>query len=250
MKVIVNILNILSLIVIMSCSGAALQNERMMSQTTPYISSGVERFYLSQRSDWSAFSEIASCHQPPIQFLNYDLMNKNYQFHYQQLAFFQNLFETQKNKRGYKKQALTKSEENKIFYEVYQQIDSGATPFAPIKSKKIYAFVIDSIVKSEAVMLKAYLETQILPQAPVVLISRCLSSEQLAKWRDQNHFYNRIDVLGLDFFSVFDSELKSQFYFGLDLSKIFEGIDVTLVTREIIETQHITGYKKKYLWNY
>lgn len=238
------ILLFLVITTVLSCSSS--KSKVSHADTNIYISSGVERFFHASRPSWSRFSEISSCKQTESKFFNFEQLKQSYQFNYTKSVYLQNLYNSMIGKRlG---DTAKKSDQNKVFFEAYQQIDSGAKPFPPIRSQKIYIISVDSYLSSNSARIKNYIERDLLNRGQVFLISRCLNSAELKKWKVDNQIYFQVGVIGFDFFSIYDSKVKQMQHWGIELDNLFPSKEIYFISKEKEEALYINGFKKK--WTY
>ena len=209
-----------------------------------YISSGIERFFLANKPEWLRFSEIAHCSQSQVQYLDFTELKKRYQFDYKQSVYMQNLFNEYVEQRLGKKPK--KNDQNKTFFEAYQQIDSGANPFINLKSPKIYIVSIDSYWNN-AQKVKSYVET-LLPKGQVVLLSRCMSSNKLSEWKRVANIYPQVSIMGLEYFSTYDANQVKRYEWRINLDKLFSQKLIYYISGKSIESTSIYGYTKKWVY--
>lgn len=232
------------MMMMISCSSS--KSKISHADSDIYISSGVERFFHASRPSWSRFSEISSCKQPELKFFNFQQLKQNYQFNYSKSISLQNLYNTMIIERlG---DNAKKTDQNKVFFEAYQQIDSGAKPFPPVRSQKIYIISVDSYLNSNSARIKSYIERDLLNRGQVFLISRCLNSIELKKWKVDNQIYFQVGVIGFDFFSTYDSSIKQMNHWGVELEELFPKKEIYFISKEAVEALYINGFKKK--WTY
>lgn len=208
--------------------GCTTSSEKHLKQDLDqvYISSGVEKYYLSDMPHWSNFSTVASCSRTePIRFLNFKNMYKSYSMDYEQLIQFQhmlnNKFSSYKHSTGRK--TIFLKDESYIMHNVHQQIIGGGRDFIVPNFKRVHLIWIDNAIKSLTAQkrLKKLMYSAVMEKGHPVFISTCLSVIEIEK------FINKIEltkfgakIISQDMFSPYNDHFKIINEFALDFSKL------------------------------
>lgn len=222
-------LRLISLLIIAlftSCQSSSIQNRELEEI---YISGGTEKFYLADIPVWANFSSIGQCHRvESTRYLNFDNLSKNYALSYEQLLQFQYMlnrkFKAFKKTSG-KKQLFLK-DESYLFYNTYEQIIGGARDFFVPNYSKINLVWIDNVINDQEMLkkFKRLMNSAKMQEGHPVLVSTCLSSEELEKFILE-HNLDRLGVKGIsyEFFSPYSEDMNLVSEFRIHFDKLMPG---------------------------
>lgn len=214
-----------SLISLTSCQTSV--QKRSMEEL--YVSGGSEQYYLADLPIWANFSSIGQCRRSEsIRYLNFETLNKSYSLTYEELIQFQ--FMLNRKFKAYKKSSgkeeLFLKDESFLFYNTYEQIVGGGRDFLGPKYQKIHLIWIDAVLGNDGMLkkFKKLMQSSKMQEGHPVLVSTCLSSEQLENFIAENKL-RELGVKGIsqEMFAPYSDQMKLITDYRLYFDKLLPG---------------------------
>lgn len=193
-----------------------------------YVSAGVERFFLPDIPDWMNVSQTAQCERiSDIKFINLPKLQNNFKLTYSdaiQFQYYLNRERTSK-KEFYQSDYLMLKQEETIFFDISDKIQSGILAFNPPKFKRVNLIWVDPAFTSEKKYndLLKLMQSSEMDLGHPVFVSMCLDHIALKKFMLKSKtFGENILMIPFDLFSVFSSEQKKLLNFSLEFNALFK----------------------------
>jgi hypothetical protein len=192
---------------------------------------GTEAYFLGTVPAWINFSSWARCERnESIRYMNFENISKSYNLNYNQIVHMQHKWNrkisTYRKSTGRARLAL--NDESFIFNNVHAQVVGGSLDFIVPKYNKVSVVWIDPYLKDQKKLTSIINRNDVQNGFPI-LLSNCLSShevEDLIKKLKLDEVGAK--VLSAEMFSHFDSQLKKQPFFSLDLNQLLKGKKIIL----------------------
>lgn len=215
---------ILSALVFFLYGCAEVSQPGLKSRTVEdyYISTGVQKYFLTDIPSWANFDQKASCFRSStIRYFDIDALMKSYGLSYNKALQVQASFNEEYNlfKETDKNHNPTLKEEELLFYKVSEKVSSKIDFFDPPIFKRINLIWLDEVLgdtKKEK-KLKNFLESKTMNEGVPVLISFCLTKYEIEK---QFPTIN-IKMITAEMFSIFDKLGNKTTGFRIDLEQFF-----------------------------
>ncbi len=212
------------LITILISSCASLSNSSMQPRTVEdyYVSTGVEKYFLTDIPSWANFDQKASCFRKTnIRYFDIDALMKSYGLNYNMALQVQSSFndEFSQFKSGDEKHIVTLKEEEILFYKVSEKVNQKILFFDPPNFKRINLVWLDEVVGDpvKEKKLKQFLNSSIMNTGVPVLVSFCLTKQEI-----ENQFTDlNVKMITAELFSVFNSQGAKTPGFKLELDQFF-----------------------------
>ncbi|MCK5882716.1 MAG: hypothetical protein KAG61_03430 [Bacteriovoracaceae bacterium] len=191
-----------------------------------YVSSGIERFFMGDIPQWVNVSRSGSCkRQSEIKFINLPKLQNNFQLNYRDAIQFQYYLNLERHSKMefYNSEFLMLKDEEIIFYDVSDRIQSGIFAFKSPKFKRVNLVWIDPVLDSKEKMndLVRLMRSKSMDLGHPVFISLCMDHRALKRFiNSKKVFGDNILMIPFDMFSVFDSEKKQQLGFQLEVERL------------------------------
>lgn len=191
-----------------------------------YVSSGIERFFLTDIPQWVNVSKTASCkRQSEIKFINLPKLQNNFHLKYRDAIQFQYYLNRQRHEKMefYKSDFLMLKDEEIIFYDVSDKIQSGILAFKAPKFKRVNLVWVDAALGSKEKMkdLIRLMRSKAMDLGHPIFVSLCMDHRALKRFiGSQKVFDDNILMIPFDMFSVFNSEKKQRLHFQLEVEKL------------------------------
>lgn len=205
-----------------SCANQVIQGMKSRTIEDYYVSTGVEKYFLSDIPSWANFDLKGGCYKTAnIRYFNLDALMKSYGLNYDKALQVQASFneEFSQFKNSDMKHAVTLKEEELLFYKVSEKISSKMTFFDPPSFKRIHLVWLDEVlgdIKKEK-KLKNLLNSELMADGVPVLVSLCLTREEVEKrFPDLN-----TKMITAELFSVYDSKGDISPGFKIELGQFF-----------------------------
>lgn len=192
-----------------------------------YVSSGIERFFLPDIPRWANVSKTASCRrQGGIKFINLPKLQNNFRLSYSDAVQFQYYLnkEREAKKKFYSSEFLMLKDEEIIFYDVSDKIQSGIYAFTPPKFERVNLVWIDPAIGSEKKMkdLIRLMRSRSMDLGHPVFISMCLDHKALQSFIGTSKaFQDNVLMIPFDLFSIYNSNKEQQLDFNLEIESLF-----------------------------
>ncbi|MBC7537766.1 MAG: hypothetical protein H7281_03035 [Bacteriovorax sp.] len=245
------LLLVTSVSLISSC--ANLNNSNMQSRTVEdyYVTTGVEKYFLTDIPSWANFDQKASCYRTTtIRYFDIEALMKSYGLSYNQSLQVQSTFneEFTQFKKSDKKHLTTLKEEELLFYKVSEKVSSKIIFFDPPTYKRVNLIWLDEVLgdpKKEN-KLKNFLNSSSMDLGVPVLVSFCLTRDEVeTQFPDFSP-----KMITAELFSVYDSKGIRTPGFKIDLGQFFKP-DQKLYfysQKDVVPTDEVKGTYK--LLNY
>lgn len=187
-----------------------------------YVSSGVERFYLSDIPTWANFSQTASCQRSKVaRFMNYDRLRNSFQLTYEQAIQFQYLLNIERTnlKSNTNAKYLLLKDEEALFYNVSDRIQAGVKSFKAPAYKRVNIIWIDGALGSEEKMkrFKKLMSSKEMDLGHPVFISLCLGDRALKEFISKNGIQSA-KAIPFEMFSIYNQKnaILQKMFLSLD----------------------------------
>ncbi|RLA63486.1 MAG: hypothetical protein DRQ89_06655 [Epsilonproteobacteria bacterium] len=182
----------------------------------------IVKYYLPELPNWANISNSGNCKRTVSnKYLNFRSLGDDFSFSYKDLVQFQYLYniEYQKLIKQADRGILPFSEEEKLFYDVFDKIKTQLYTFRRPSYKRVNLVWVDQIRKKN---LKKLMRSRAMNEGHPVFVSLCLNQNELLSFIEQNGF-SRKDVRALSFeiFSPYNKKLVTAGKTSLDFSRLF-----------------------------
>ncbi|MCY4524027.1 MAG: hypothetical protein OXB84_04740 [Halobacteriovoraceae bacterium] len=197
-----------------------------MRNTLKYFSgSEINRYFLPNLPHWINFSQTARCRRKiSIRYLDIMKLRRNFSLNYNQALQFQYMFNkrVEQIKREQNIDFIPFEEEEKIFYDISNKIQSGIKIFNRPSFKRVHLVWVDSYF-SNPQKLKKILDGSTMVKGHPVLVSLCKGSLEIEDFLTRNNLHNQnIRIMPAEMFSVFDLNGKMTTTVHLHLTSFFD----------------------------
>jgi len=220
------------LLFLLSCSSSRNYQKRDLDHY--YLSETVSRYFLSDLPAWANFSSVGHCKRDPhIKYLDFLKINRGLSLSYDKSVQLQLLL-NQQYREALKKigdSYLPLEEEDRLFYEGHDKIKSDLFSFTLPTFNKISLVWVDPAISNEAIQkrLSKLFEGEALYQGHPVMISLCLSSENLNQYILENRLADKgAKGISAELYTVFDEEFNNRLSFGINLTSFLKDREITL----------------------
>lgn len=218
---------IVTLLFLVSCTSSqvvGLKGFEHRQKDAYYQNSGVIQYFLSELPAWANTYPDGGCHRDvSIRYFNMKSLRESYRYTYSDSLQFQYLYNqlSFEKAKGSSHSELRPQDEELIFFETSNRIQSGFYPFKKPDFERVSLIWIDPLL-GEGKILAALLNRSDVMQGHPVLISNCLSSEEIAAWLAKNKIENaNFRVIPSEMFTAYDSESKLMASLQIDVEKLF-----------------------------
>ncbi len=192
-----------------------------------YVSSGIERFFLPDIPEWINVSETANCkRESDIKFINLPKLQNNFRLKYSEALQFQYFLSRERTakKQFYNSKFLMLKDEEIIFYDVSDKIQSGIYAFKPPKFNRVNLVWIDPAIGSKEKFkeLAALMRSREMDLGHPVFVSMCLDHQAMkAFFKRSKAFSDNILMIPFDLFSIYNSNKEQQLFFSIEVESLF-----------------------------
>ncbi len=220
------LLLLLAIFTFSSCTG----NQKKITRKNLdhyYNGASVAQYFLAELPAWANFSPEGKCfRKTSVRYLDLKKVSTSYSLDYPDLIQFQFMFNerlTEVRKKLKNKNLLAKDEEI-IFYDIYERIRGGLKSFVRPDYKRIHFIWIDDLLKhSRSTKLKKIVSSEIMNKGLPILISLCLSQEQMSKFvRSSGIADQSIRLISAEMFSPYNGKIELSHKFSLDFGQLFK----------------------------
>jgi hypothetical protein len=187
-----------------------------------YISTGVEKYFLSDIPEWANFSQSAGCFRTKgIRYFDLNALMKSYSLKYSDALQIQATFNEEFLSMKKKPDAnLTLKDEEVLFFRASDKVNSKITFFDPPTFKEIHLIWLDEALKgkSQEERLKKFLQSSVHDTGVPVLVSACLTKNDIeAKFPGI-----AVKAISAEMFSIYDSEGNRRPNMHIGLNEFFK----------------------------
>ena len=204
MKIFAIILCVFVTIFVVGCTSSGLK-PRTVEQY--YVSSGIEKYFLSDLPEWANFSPTARCFRNGgIRYFDLQALMKSYSLKYADALQMQATFNEEflQLKKDQKSSQVNLKDEEHIFFKASDKVNSKIVFFDPPAFKQVHLIWLDEALlgKKEEERLKRFMSSSVHDNGFPVLISMCLTKEEAqARFPD---FSSK--VISAELFSIYDEK--------------------------------------------
>ena len=170
-----------------------------------YVSTGVEKYFLTDLPEWANYSVLAECYrESAIRYFNIEALMKSFSLSYFDAIQIQATFNDEYLTLKKKSEAnLGVKDEEVIFFKASDKVKNKIHFFDAPTFKQIHLIWLDEALagKKQEEKLKNFLESSVHNNGFPVLVSACLTKNEIeAKFPDV-----AVKVISAEMFSVYDS---------------------------------------------
>lgn len=208
-------------IFLLSCSTTTGLKPRGVEEY--YVSTGVERYFLSDIPEWANFSQAAGCFRTKgLRYFDISALMSSYALTYFEAIQLQALFNEEFSilKSGQKRQSLTLKEEENLFFKASERVSSKIYYTDMPTYKRIHLIWVDEVIgdKNKENKLATFLQSSVHNEGVPVLISSCLDRSEIEKmFPDKNH-----KILSAELYSIYDAAGTKKPSLHIDLKNFFK----------------------------
>jgi hypothetical protein len=202
-----------------SCANNDLKSRTVEDYYTP---TGVDKYFLTDLPAWANFDQAGECFRKSnIRYLNLDALMKSYSLKFDQTLQLQAFFNEELSffKKLDKLQTPTVKQEELLFYKSSEKVSSKILFFDPPTFEKINLIWFDEVIGDEKKerKLKNFLNSETMDSGVPVLVSLCLTKEEVEKsFPDQN-----LKMITAELFSAYDKSGSTIPGIRFDLGQFF-----------------------------
>lgn len=239
---------IFMLVILTSCQSTSQFARRDRSAGQYYMTSGVEKFYLSEVPHWANFSESGQCQRSQaVRFVEIGNLMKSQNLDYSSAIQFQYLVNKQRaeKKAAYNSNYLIQKDEEIIFYDSLDKINNNIRPFVPPKFSSVHLVWIDSYLKEKHGMdkLDKLMKSKKMEQGHPVFVSLCFDRNMIKKMIESNRAYpSSIKIMPVEMTSVFNEKGESTYQYSINFDHYFrKSQKLFLFVNETPDTRKFKG---------
>lgn len=189
-----------------------------------YQNSGVIQYFLSELPAWANSYPDGNCQrQTSVRYLNMKSLRDSYRYSYSDALQFQLLYNQMsvEKARGSGFDKMRPQDEELIFFEASNRIQSGFYPFRRPDFERVSLIWIDPLLSTPKRIL-SLLERADITQGHPVVVSNCLASHELSDWLKKNGVANEnIRLISSEMFSPYDVDAAIKAEIHIDVEKFF-----------------------------
>jgi len=182
----------------------------------------IVKYYLPDLPQWANISNSANCKRNiSNKYLNLKFLKDDFAFGYADLVQFQYLYniEYQKLIAYADKGILPFSEEEKLFYDVFDKVKTKIYAFRRPTYKTVNLVWIDNVKLKR---LKKLMSSNAMKNGHPVFVSLCKNQKELVAFIEKNSFAGKdIRTLSFEIFSPYDKGVKTSGKTSLNFSGLF-----------------------------
>ena len=204
------------------CSTPSSNSLQPRSIEDYYVTTGVEKYFLTDLPSWANFDQKASCFRTTtIRYFDIEALMKSYGLSYNKALQVQSSYNEEFNqfRKTEAKHQITLKEEELLFYKVSEKVTSKIVFFDPPTFKRVNLVWLDETLGDikKIKKLKAFLNSKTMENGVPVLVSFCLTKEEI-----ENQFPDlSLKMITAELFSVYDSKGVRTPGFKIDLDQFF-----------------------------
>lgn len=241
------------LLIILLTGCANITNTGLQRRTVEdyYISTGVEKYFLSDIPSWANFDQKSGCFKKTnIRYFDINALMKSYNLTYNKALQLQASYndELAQFKNLDKKHSPDLKEEELLFYKVSEKVSSKIIFFDPPSFKRVNLIWLDEALgdpKKEK-KLQKFIDSNVMENGVPVLVSFCLTKDEVELQFPSLH----TKLITAELFSIFDSKGIKTPGFKIDLDQFFSANQEIYFysQKKIVPNEEILGTYK--LLNY
>lgn len=175
-----------------------------------YASTGVQKYFLPDIPEWANFSQSSGCFRSKgIRYFDLDALMKSFSLKYDEALQIQGTFNEEfLVMKKEMKSTLTLKDEEILFFKASEKVGSKIKFFDAPTFKEIHLIWLDEALagKKEESKLRAFLQSPVHNTGVPVLISSCLTKEEIeAKFPDM-----ALKIMGAELFSIYNEKGERQ----------------------------------------
>lgn len=215
------LLILLNLFIVASCSTTPGLKPRGVEDY--YISTGVEKYFLSDIPDWANFSQSAGCFRlKGLRYFDVDALMKSYALTFFEALQLQGSFNEEYAiiKTNQARESLTLKEEENLFFKASEKVSSKIYYNDLPAFKQIHLIWVDEVIGNidKENKLKTFLQSSVHNEGVPVLVSACLNREAVEKMVPDASY----KILSAEVFTVYDKTGVRKPSLHLDLTQFFK----------------------------
>ena len=180
------------------------------------------KYYLPNLPDWANISNSGSCKRKySSKYLKLRSLRDDFSFGYDELVQFQYLYNIEYRKliKQADRGILPYTEEEKLFYDVFDKIKTKIYAFRRPTYKRVNLVWVDGIKLNK---LKKLMKSKAMNDGHPVFVSLCLSGEELVDYIQSIGYSNKdIRILSFEIFTPYNKNILMSGKTSLDFSKLF-----------------------------
>lgn len=169
-----------------------------------YVSSGIEKYFLSDIPEWANFSQTAGCFRTKgIRYFNIDSLMKSYSLKYPEAIQIQATFNEEfLQLKKTTKATLSLKDEEVLFFKSSEKVNSKINFFDAPTFKQVHLIWLDEALsgQKQEERLRNFLQSSVHDNGYPVLVSACLTKAEVdAKFQGL-----ALKVISAELFSIYD----------------------------------------------
>lgn len=169
-----------------------------------YVSSGIEKYFLSDIPEWANFSQSAGCFRTKgMRYFDIDALMKSYSMKYPEAVQVQATFNEEflNLKKATKATPKLKDEEI-LFFKASEKVNSKINFFDAPTFKQVHLIWLDEALlgKKQEDRLRAFLHSSVHDNGFPVLVSACLTKSEV----EEKFPGIALKVISAELFSIYD----------------------------------------------
>lgn len=169
-----------------------------------YVSSGIEKYFLSDIPEWANFSQSAGCFRTKgMRYFDIDALMKSYSMKYPEAVQIQATFNEEfLTLKKTTKATPTLKDEEVLFFKASEKVNSKINFFDAPTFKQVHLIWLDEALlgKKQEDRLKAFLQSSVHDNGFPVLISACLTKSEV----EEKFPGMALKVISAELFSIYD----------------------------------------------
>jgi len=209
-----------------ACQGHLAQKYERRELSEYYVSSGITQYFLADLPVWANFSETGQCQRDiSIRYLNFTRLRQSFSLSYEEAVQIQYMLNQafEDLKRKTKSNYLLLKDEENLFHEVFDKVQSGIKAFYAPEFASVNLLWIDEALKDAEKMKKLKRQLpQLMNQRPTIFVSLCLSHFGLNAFLQKHGLQNfGIQAITFEMFNPYDLQGEASSKFSLDFDQVF-----------------------------
>jgi hypothetical protein len=209
-------------VLLAGCTNMSDQGLKSRTVEDYYVTTGVEKYFLTDIPLWANFDQAAACYRPTsIRYFNIEALMKSYGLDYAKAIQVQASYNEELNafKGNLQNHIPTLKEEELLFYKVSDKVGSKIIFFDPPTFKRINIVWLDEVLDDakKEMKLKKFLHSAVMDEGVPVIMSYCLTRDEVEKrFPDIN-----TKMITAEMLSVYSSTGERSPGFQIELNKFF-----------------------------
>ncbi len=169
-----------------------------------YVSSGIEKYFLSDIPEWANFSQTAGCFRTKgMRYFDIDALMRSYSLKYPEAMQIQATFNEEfLNLKTTTKATPTLKDEEVLFFKASEKVNSKINFFDAPTFKQIHLIWLDEALagKKQEDRLRNFLQSPVHDNGFPVLVSACLTKSEV----EEKFPGLALKVISAELFSIYD----------------------------------------------